>query len=264
MRGAGHTGLGSTWSPAHRSLGDVTVDTTYTDPGAGIVDPTLIDTSNLPLENIVSPPLTMQYPASIGLEFVSNGDGTYTNIQTGQSVPYDTAAAITQATGGSAPITAPLQSAQNNQTLVDAAAGMPSGIANLTTAAQALQSAGQLVNAAGKLTAQGQALANAGNLYNPAPVSSSGLNFSGAMSSLTSWMSSNQNLVLIGGAGLLALIFLPSIISAARGGKKRRRNPVDYKKEFTAGWKAGSSGGSGIGSPIYRRAFAIAKKKQGK
>lgn len=215
----------------YHALGDFPVDTTYTDPGVGIVDPTIteippIDTTDLPLTNIVSPPLESIYPTSIGLEFTSNGDGTYTNIQTGQHVPYSIAQQITDATTGSATTNVGTTSAQNNLTIVDPTTGMSttSMIGNLTTAAQALQAAGQLVNAAGKLTAQGQALAAAGNLYNPAQVSSTGVNLSSAMSSLTSWFTGSTLIAGfpnygILGVGILALVMLPSLFS----GKKRRK-----------------------------------------
>jgi hypothetical protein len=188
MRGAAHLGF----------LGDVPVDTVYTDPGGGLVDPTtfdptvispIIDTGSLPLTNIVSPSLDSMYPSTIGTEFTSNGDGTYTNIQTGQSVPYDTAAAITQATTGPATVNLNTVATEQNVSLIDPTTGQTSTIStnNLSAAAQALQAAGQLVNSVGKLTAQGQALLAQGNLYNTLPHPSATAGFSNAMSSLTSW-----------------------------------------------------------------------------
>ena len=177
-----------------RGLGDMPVDTVYTDPGGGLVDPTIIDTpiidtGSLPLTNIVSPSLDSMYPSTIGTEFTSNGDGTYTNIQTGQSVPYDTAAAITQATTGPATVNLNTVSSEQNVSLIDPTTGQTSTIStnNLSAAAQALQAAGQLVNSVGKLTAQGQALLAQGNLYNTLPHPSATAGFANAMSSLTSW-----------------------------------------------------------------------------
>lgn len=179
-----------------RGLGDVTFDTTSTDPGGGLIDPTLpadpgyvFDTGSLPITNIVSPSLDSMYPPTVGTEFTSNGDGTYTNIQTGQSVPYDTAAAITQATTGPATVNLNTVPTEQNVTLIDPTTGQSSTVSttNLSAAAQALQAAGQLVNSVGKLTAQGQALLAQGNLYNPVPQSSATAGFSNAMSSLTSW-----------------------------------------------------------------------------
>jgi hypothetical protein len=177
-----------------RGLGDMPVDTVYTDPGGGLVDPTIIDTpiidtGSLPLTNIVSPSLDSMYPSTIGTEFTSNGDGTYTNIQTGQSVPYDTAAAITQATTGPATVNLNTVATEQNVSLIDPTTGQTSTIStnNLSAAAQALQAAGQLVNSVGKLTAQGQALLAQGNLYNALPHPSATTGFSNAMSSLTSW-----------------------------------------------------------------------------
>ena len=211
---------------------DVTpIDTTYTDPGnltdpTYIIDPTTpidistLDPTQLPLPNQLSPSINSMYPATVGTEFTSNGDGTYTNIQTGQSVPYSTAMAVTNATGGV--VSTSLQSASNTGTLVDPNSGTTISTNNLTTAAQALQAAGQLLTAAGKLTAQGQALLNAGNLYNAAPATPA-TGISGAMASLTAWMSGSTlfpglpNMAVVGGAILLVMV-LPSMMS----GKRRR------------------------------------------
>jgi hypothetical protein len=206
-----------------RGLGDVPVDTVYTDPGGGLVDPTtfdptvispIIDTGSLPLTNIVSPSLDSMYPSTIGTEFTSNGDGTYTNIQTGQSVPYDTAAAITQATTGPATVNLNTVATEQNVSLIDPTTGQTSTIStnNLSAAAQALQAAGQLVNSVGKLTAQGQALLAQGNLYNTLPHPSATAGFSNAMSSLTSWFTGSTlvpgiaNGVVLSGLAVLGLI----------------------------------------------------------
>jgi hypothetical protein len=209
-------------------LGDdlLPIDTTFTDPG-NLVPPsdfsTPVDTTGLPLTNITTPSLESMYPSTIGTEFTSNGDGTYTNIQTGQSVPYDTAAAITQATIGPATVNLNTQPSQQNLTLTDPNTGVTSTVStnNLSVAAQALQAAGQLITSAGKLTAQGQALLNQGNLYNAPPTTG----FSGAMSSLTSWFTGSTmiagvpNVAIIGGGLLAVMVVLPALMS----GKKRRR-----------------------------------------
>jgi hypothetical protein len=215
-------------------LGDdpVIVDTTSTDPGS-LIDPTVTDQPNpipvdfpvmsdLPLPNQLSPSLYSSYPASVGTEFTSNGDGTYTNIQTGQTVPYQIAEQLTAATTGAATSALDTTATGQNINITDPNTGATSTINtnNLSVAAQALQAAGQLVNAAGKLTSQGQALLNGGNLYKPAPVSANP--FSGAMSSLTSWFSGSTGgfpNVAILGVGLAAVFVLPSLMS----GKKRRR-----------------------------------------
>jgi len=210
-------------------LGDdpVIFDTTSTDPGGDLIPPDIsapIDVGTLPLPNQLSPSLESMYPTTVGTEFVGNGDGTYTNIQTGQTVPYSIAESITSATTGAA--TANLDTTSTGQgtnvTITDPNTGATSTINtnNLTAAAQALQAAGQLVTTAGKLTAQGAALLNQGNLYKAPPATG----ISGAMSSLTSWMSGSTliagvpNMAIAG--GILALVIvLPALMS----GKKRRR-----------------------------------------
>jgi hypothetical protein len=217
-------------------LGDLVFDTTPTTDYGPLVDPTSIDPIStlgpfdwtspdftLPLPNIVSPSITSMYPTNVGTEFTSNGDGTYTNIQTGQSVPYSIAQQITAATTGSATANLPTQSAPFSGTIVDPNTGASISTNNLTTAAQALNVAGQLVTAAGKLTAQGQALLNGGNLYNAAPITG---NFSSAMSSLTSWFTESTLFVglpnwgvLAGGA--IALMVLRSLIPSGKGRRRR-------------------------------------------
>jgi adhesin HecA-like repeat protein len=188
---------------------------------------TPIDTSET-LSPLITPPTSMiDFPQNIGTEFTSNGDGTYTNIQTGQSVPYGIALQITAATTGAATSNVQTTSTEVSGTIVDPNTGQSISTNNLSAAAQALNAAGQLVNAAGKLTAQGQTLLHAGNLYNPAPTSSSGIGagISSAVSSLTSWFTGSTliagvpNMAIIGG-GLLALMFLPSLFSGKKG--KRR------------------------------------------
>lgn len=194
-------------------------------------DQSTSDLSNLPLTSIdVNEPLVpfispadtgmIGLPDRIGTEFVSNGDGTYTNIQTGQSVPQSIAQQVTAATTGAGTANVQTQSTQVAGSIVDPNTGATIPVNNLTAAAQALNAAGGLVTAAGKLTAQGQALLNAGNLYNAPP--STGI--SAAMSSLTSWFTGSTmiagvpNVAIIGGV-LLAAIVLPSMLSR----KKARR-----------------------------------------
>jgi hypothetical protein len=185
----------------------LTFDTTPIYDTGGLVDPTApasdflfqptdpimnVDLSTLP-PNPISPSLEAMYPQTVGTEFTSNGDGTYTNIQTGQSVPYSIAQQITAATTGSATGNLQTQGTEVSGSIVDPNTGQSISTNNLTTAAQALNAAGNLVTAAGKLTAQGQALLHSGNLYN-APSSSSGFpaNISSAMSSLTSWFTQSS------------------------------------------------------------------------
>jgi hypothetical protein len=224
---------GSHMSGGMRGLGDLTFDTTSTDSGGDLIDPSTgltpgdvfspVDLSTL-TPNVISPSLDSMYPPTVGTEFTSNGDGSYTNIQTGQRVPYDTAAAVTQATIGPATVNLSTTPTESNLTLTDPTTGATSTIStnNLTAAAQALQAAGQLVTAAGKLTAQGQALLNSGNLYGTLP--STGI--SGAMSSLTSWFTGSTLIagvpnVAILGIGVLAAMFIPSMLSS--GPKRRKR-----------------------------------------
>ena len=221
MRGLGDDSL-SFDTTSTDNFGELTDPTTIFDP---LSDPTL---QNLPLAPSITP-LESSYPSSIGTEFILQGPNEYLNIQTGQVVPMQTAQAITAATTG--PATSNLDTVATGQgpsvTIVDPNTGSHSTIAtnNLTAAAQALNSAGQLVNAAGKLTAQGQALLNAGNLYNTLnPPSSAGLNLSSAVSSLTSWFSAEtliagipNGAVALGGVAIVAL--LPALLS----GKKGRR-----------------------------------------
>jgi len=220
-------------------LGDdpVIFDTTSTDPTGGLIDPGAIDQPapiidltppiDLPLPNQLSPSVYSSYPASVGTEFTSNGDGTYTNIQTGQTVPYNIAEQITAATTGAATSAGVGTTATGQDiNITDPNTGATSTINtnNLSVAAQALQAAGQLVNAAGKLTAQGQALLNQGNLYKPAPVSTNP--FSGAMSSLSSWMSGSTFIpgvpnMVVGAVVIAGLIGLS--IAVQDRPKKRRR-----------------------------------------
>jgi hypothetical protein len=211
-------------------LGDdsVPVDTTGTYDTGTLVDPNApisfspVDLSTLPA-NTITPSLESMYPATIGTEFTSNGDGTYTNIQTGQSVPYDTAAAITQATTGPATVNLSTVATEGNLTLVDPTTGAATTINtnNLSAAAQALNAAGGLVTAAGKLTAQGQALLNAGNLYNPVPASAG---ISGAMASLTSWFTGSTMIAGVPNVAVaVGVIALVMVLPAMMSGKKRRR-----------------------------------------
>lgn len=188
-------------------------DTTSTDLP---IDTSPVDTgilTDLPLPNQITP-IDVSYPSTVGTEYVSNGDGTYTNIQTGQSVPYATAQQVTAATAPVAVDTTPTGQG-SNVTIVDPTTGSHSSVStnNLTAAAQALQAAGQLVNAAGQLTTQGRTLLAGGNLYKAPPASG----ISGAMSSLTSWMGANQNLVLIGG-----LVLVVGVLFVAPMRKGRR------------------------------------------
>lgn len=196
-----------------RGLGDDSTDLPLT-----TVDPSEILTPTIsPLDTGM-----IGLPDTIGTEFISNGDGTYLNIQTGQSVPMDTAQQVTAATTGAATSGGvATTSATITGTLVDPNAATSAVTTNnLTTAAQALNAAGQLVTAAGKLTAQGQALLNAGNLYNAVP--STTPNLSTAMASLTSFFTGstliagvpNIAVIGIGIAGLMAL--------SSMGGKKKR------------------------------------------
>lgn len=222
---------------------DVTeFDTSYTDPGGGLVDPTVIDPveispidytltpgpmePELPLAPSVGPSLNALSPSTIGTNFVlDSASGEYLNLQTGQLVPEATAQAITAASTGAG--TANLDTVATGQgpsvTITDPNSGATSTVAvnGLSAAAQSLQAAGQLVNAAGKLTAQGQALLNAGNLYNPLPAT--GVNLSAAVSSLTSWFT-GETLIAgvpnwIVGFGAVALLGVVSSMT----GKKRRR-----------------------------------------
>jgi hypothetical protein len=205
-------------------LGDdpVVFDTTSTDLTGGLIDPSTIDPTilDLPLPNQLSPSLDNLYPSSVGTEFTSNGDGTYTNIQTGQTVPYATAEQITAATTGAATANVDTTATGQNLNITDPNTGATSTINtnNLTVAAQALQAAGQLVNAAGKLTAQGQALLNQGNLYKAPPATG----ISGAMASLTTWMSGSTlfpgfpNMAVVGLAAIAA-IALPALMSRKKG-----------------------------------------------
>lgn len=208
-------------------------DTTSTDVTGDLTDTSGVDQvpidfggmTELPLPNQLSPSLDSLYPTTVGTEFTSNGDGSYTNIQTGQTVPYSIAQQITEATG--AP-TVDTTATGQNLTITDPATGATSSVNtnNLTVAAQALQAAGQLVNAAGKLTAQGQALLGQGNLYKAPPATGPLSNLFGAMSSLTSWMGGSTmiagvpNLVIILGVPM-AFILIGSL--ATSRGKGRRR-----------------------------------------
>lgn len=224
-------GMRGPYRPGHvlGMLGDVPVDATSIYDTAPLVDPnapidfTPVDLSTLPV-NTITPSLESMYPATIGTEFTSNGDGTYTNIQTGQKVPYDTAAAITQATIGPATVNLSTVATEGNVTLVDPNTGAATAINtnNLTAAAQALNAAGQLVTAAGKLTAQGQTLLNGGNLYNPVPAATG---ISGAMSALTSWISAPtlvppipNGVVIVG-----VLVFVTMLPGFMRGTSSKRR-----------------------------------------
>ena len=205
----------------------------YTDPG--ISTDTTGDFSNLPLPGVdfseplvplISPPNSMiDFPTTIGTEFQSNGDGTYTNIQTGQSVPYAYAQQITAATTGAATTNVQTQGTEVAGSIIDPNTGATIPLNNLTAAAQALNAAGQLVTAAGKLTAQGQTLLNAGNLYKPLPTTGAGANISAAVSGLTSWLTGSS--VIAGfpnygvlGVGLLAVTIAASYISSR---PKRRK-----------------------------------------
>jgi len=249
-------------------LGDATTDPTLTDPSTDpiisdpgtIIDPTgitdpiqisPIDPIQLPTDLPISPvgPETggsvyVGYPDTIGTEFTSNGDGTYTNIQTGQSVPYLTALQVSAATISPTGLsTTSLIPSTNGTTLTDPTTGTvytydsatgqfngSNGATNgLTAAGQALAAAGQLITAAGKLTAQAQSLAMQGGLmaqpqvqanYAAQPQIST---LSTQWANLVSWFSEQTiiggvpNSVIVGG-GIVALAMLGGM-----GGKKRRR-----------------------------------------
>jgi hypothetical protein len=193
------------------------------------VDTGAIDLSNLPLAPSAGTDVSSLYPASVGTEFVSNGDGTYTNIQTGQSVPYATAQAVTAATTGSATASVATQSATlpagtfTVADVVDPSTGT-SYSGTLTAAASALQATGQLVTAGGQLTAAGQALAAQGQLTTAAQAANAG-GVTAALNSLSTWFGSQTlmagvpNGVLLGGF-VVALMILPSLISSK---PKRKR-----------------------------------------
>jgi len=186
-----------------------------------------VDLTNLPLSPIdtsetlsplITPPTSMiDFPNTIGTEFTSNGDGTYTNLQTGQSVPYGIAQQITAATTGAATSNVQTQGTEVPGTIVDPNTGQSISTNNLSAAAQALNAAGQLVTAAGKLTAQGQTLLHAGNLYNPAPTSSSGIGagISSAVSSLTSWFTQSSLVSGFPNYGVVGVVLLVGTIAAS-------------------------------------------------
>jgi hypothetical protein len=250
LRGCGCPGGGCRCA-AH-GLGDDstdgTIDTSSDDNFGSLTDPTItpvitpVITTQLPVETSTSS-VYSGLPSTVGTEFISNGDGTYTNIQTGQSVPYATALSVTQATTGAATSslsTTSTYAPTNGTQIVDPTtgvtytyssssgqfAGSDGSTATLTAAAQALQAAGQLVTAAGQLTAAGQALAASGGLAAPVastvpvtPASST----SSALNSLSNWFSAQSmiagvpnGVVALGFVG--ALMILPSLL----GGKKRR------------------------------------------
>ncbi len=216
-----------------RGLGDMPLefDTTYTDTG-DLIPPepymppieTIIEPpsyiSDLPLPNIVTPPLSSFYPPTIGTEFQLVGADQYLNIQTGQMVPMHIAQIVTDATTGPATSNVQTQSAQNVSGLVDPTTGKSfSGV--LTNAAQILSASGQLVNAAGHLTAQGQALANQGQLIaKPAAV-----DISGAVSSIASWFTGQTFIAGVPNWGVLAGLFVVGSIATSyvSSRPKRRR-----------------------------------------
>jgi len=208
--------------PPSESIGPIiSPDTPVLTPGP--LQPT--DLTNAPVA-VISPVLpTGSEPSTIGTNFIDVGGGNYLNLQTGQTVPQATAEAITAASTGPATANLSTVSTTGSVTLIDPTSGVSTTVAtnNLTTAAQALQAAGQLVDATGKLTAQGQALAAAGNLYNAPP--STGVNLSAAMSSLTTWF--NQSTLVSGvpnwgvlAGGVAGLAVFSAIISRP---KRRRR-----------------------------------------
>jgi hypothetical protein len=188
------------------------------------VDVYPIDTGVLPLP-VISPgsDLSSMYPQTVGTEFVSNGDGTYINLQTGQSVPYQIAQQITAATTGAASSSAQTSSAPTASNLVDPTTGQ-SYSGTLSAAAQLLKASGQLVNSAGQLTAAGQALAKQGALI---MVPSSGPNFSAAISSLTSWFTESTVISGVPNWGVLAgaaigLSILGGVLNTRSKGRRRR------------------------------------------
>jgi hypothetical protein len=206
---------------------DSEFDTVSTDDYGGLTDPNVIspapviatpDLTSLPLAPATSVNTSVEamYPPTVGSEFVSNGDGMYTNIQTGQSVPYATAQQVTAATTGSATANLDTTPTQGTVTLTDPNTGVTSTIQtnNLTAAAQALNATGSLITAAGKLTAQGQALLNAGNLY-AAPPSTNPL------TSLTTWMSASTLFPGIPNAAVAVGLIAGVMVLANMGGKKR-------------------------------------------
>jgi hypothetical protein len=236
------------------SLGDDGTDDTSVDTGALPLSPD--DTS---IENTISPLspglVTDETPASVsvtaqgpslpetvGNTFALSQDGTYVNVQTGQQgFSYAQAQAVvaSQAAGTAAMVTTSAAAPSTIPTLTDPTTGVTytyssstgqfaasnGGTAQLSTAAQALQSAGLLVTSAGKLTAEGLALANSGQLVSPVtPAPSTGL--SAQLSSMTAWLS-NQTLfagipnavVLFG--GLAGVVLVGALVSAPR--KKKRK-----------------------------------------
>lgn len=201
-------------------------------------------TTVLPLPDTYPPSLMNMYPATVGTEFVTNGDGTYTNIQTGQAVPYSTALAITNATAAPANLSTTAMIPSNNGITLtdpntgvvytyDSATGQFAGTngstAGLTAAGQALAAAGQLVTAAGSLTAKAQALAAAGGLsVAPAPPTSAytPIPAPGSLASLETWFGAQtviggvpNGVVAVGGA---ALLMVGLSMMSGKGSKKRR------------------------------------------
>lgn len=188
-------------------------------------DSSTVDLSTLPVDTSVdSTSITENYPDMVGTEFVSAGGGDYTNIQTGQVVPYSTAVAITGATTGPAMASMDTTSAVlptatlSINDVVDPSTGNSYSGA-LTAAAAALQATGSLVNAAtGHLTPAGQALAQQGQL-----VSTPAMSVSGSLQSLAEWFTAQtmfpgvpNAVVLVGGLALVA------VLGQMMTGKKRR------------------------------------------
>lgn len=204
--------VGPTASPLDPYTSEVTDPANVTSPLDPAIDLPLTPTSD------VGSSLASDYPSGIGTEFVLVGADQYMNIQTGQIVPMSVALAVTGATPVSATT---LQTTDTEQgvNLTDPTTGTVYNGA-LTTAAQALNQAGQLVTAAGNLTAQGQALAKAGLLVSPASASSS---LSASLASLTSWFSGSTLISGFPNWGVLAGLGVVGVVASSYLSAPRRR-----------------------------------------
>lgn len=203
---------------------DITVPYTISPPPDMTLDPENTDIQ------AVTPNLSTSGPATIGTEFVAVGGGNYLNTQTGQTVPQSIAEEVTAATAGTATQNLQTVNTPGNLTLIDPASGQATTIStnNLTSAAQVLQAAGQLVDATGKLTAQGQALLNGGNLYNALPQTGASASVSAALASVSSWFGGSTiipgipNAVILVLGGLAIAAAMP-LLDREPPPKRRRR-----------------------------------------
>lgn len=211
------------------SVDETPVDVTPIDITVPYTPPSLVLDSGAPAApNIITPDISTGEPATIGTEFVSVGGGNYLNTQTGQTVPMAVAQQVTAATAGSATANLQTVNTPGNLTLIDPTSGQATTIStsNLTAAAQALQAAGQLVDATGKLTAQGQALLNGGNLYNALPQTGASASVSAALASVGSWFSGSTliagvpNMAVLG-IGIVGLVIVSSMASGKSGRRRR-------------------------------------------